>query len=49
MFVITSASVVFSLRRSSFESEEIDIREFLLDCIELGDKEEFFAALPVFT
>ena len=43
---VTSAIVVLSLRSSSFDSEEIDIREPLLSCGMPGAKED---RIPVST
>lgn len=45
-FLLTSATDVLSLRISSLDIEEIDIREPLLSCGVLGDREDL---IPVFT
>ena len=45
-FLLTSATDVFSLRISSLDIEEMDIREPLLSCGVLGAREDL---IPVFT
>lgn len=45
-FLLTSATDVLSLRISSLDIEEIDIREPLLSCGVLGAREDL---IPVFT